>query len=224
MQIYEIEIKTLLGEKEHADLLIKKMQDNDINCKCVAESSQLNHYFEGGSIEDLYEAVKKMFTGDALARLKTITEKGSTFSVRTRQKDDKVLLVIKASLDGGTSENTVSRLEFEELVDISLAELDEIVLSAGFEYQAKWSRDRQEYQYKDVNVCIDKNAGYGYLAEFETVTEDENKAVQAKEKLIKLMSELGVEELDQDRLARMFEHYNANWSEYYGTDKTFTVK
>jgi len=39
-----------------------------------------------------------------------------------------------------------------------------------------------------------------------------------------LMAELGVAELPQDRLARMFDFYNQNWPDYYGTDKTFTIE
>ena len=38
-----------------------------------------------------------------------------------------------------------------------------------------------------------------------------------------LMAELGVEELSQEQLARMFAFYNENWPDYYGTDKTFFV-
>ena len=224
MQTYEIEIKSLLGEKEYADMLLEKMHQFDPDCRRVSQNSQLNHYFEGGDIQDLYQAVHHLFADEKLQRLQTIAKQGTSFSIRTRQKDDEVLLVVKASLDGGTSENTVSRLEFEEIVDVSLAELDELVLSAGYQYQAKWSRERQEYTYKDINVCIDKNAGYGYLAEFETVTEDEKTAAEAKEKLKAMMDELGVKELDQDRLARMFEYYNTNWADYYGTNRTFVIE
>lgn len=223
MAHYEVEIKSLLGEKERADALVQQMQELDPDCTQVGSSQQLNHYFTGGDIQALYTAVEHLFAGEQHDRLQTMIAQGSSFSVRTRQKDEEVLLVVKASLDGGTSENTVTRLEFEEPVSISLAELDELVLSAGYEYQAKWSRDRQEYTYKDINVCIDRNAGYGYLAEFETVTDDESAAQEARAKLQALMDELDVEELSQERLARMFEHYNANWSQYYGTDKTFLI-
>ncbi len=224
MQTYEIEIKSLLGEKQYADALLEKMQQNDPDCTCVAKNAQLNHYFHGGDEKALLQFVSHLYTGEALARLETIIEKGTSFSVRTREKDGIVYLVVKASLDGGTSENTVSRLEFEEPVEITLTELDELLLKAGYEYQAKWSREREEYQYKGVNVCLDKNAGYGYLAEFETVTDDEETAQQARVNLKALMDELGVEELDQDRLARMFAFYNENWPDYYGTDKTFVIE
>jgi hypothetical protein len=45
-----------------------------------------------------------------------------------------------------------------------------------------------------------------------------------REELESLMRELEVKELAQDRLARMFAHYNANWAEYYGTDKVFNIE
>jgi len=38
------------------------------------------------------------------------------------------------------------------------------------------------------------------------------------------MQELGVEELSQDRLERMFSHYNSNWPDYYGTERTFIIE
>ncbi len=224
MSHYEIEIKSLLGTKDKAEDLIVRMLDLDPDIKVVGESSQLNHYFTGGDIHELYKKVEPLFSGVQHDKFKMIAEKGKEFSVRSRQKDDEVLLVIKAALDGGTSANSISRLEFEESVALSLAELDALIQSAGYIYEAKWSRDRIEYAYKDIVVCFDKNAGYGYLAEFEVVTDDEASLPVVKEQLLALMKELGVAELPQDRLARMFAYYNENWPDYYGTEKTFTIE
>jgi predicted adenylyl cyclase CyaB len=224
MAHYEIEIKSLLGSKENADQLIEKMRANDPDSVCIATSTQLNHYFEGGDISKLFDKTKHFWNKEQLQKFETIVEKGADFSVRTRQKDDEVLLVVKASLDEGTSANTVSRLEFEERVGATLDELDALVQEAGFTYQAKWSREREEYAYKGANVCLDKNAGYGFLAEFEKVAEEGSDIAQIRKELDGLMSELGVAELPQDRLERMFAHYNAHWPEYYGTDKTFTIE
>lgn len=224
MAHYEIEIKSLLGSKENAENLVKKMSKSDPSCARVATSKQLNHYFEGGNIEMLLQKTKHLFDEEELKKFKSIVEKGKDFSVRTRQKDDEVLLVVKASLDAGTSANTVSRLEFEETADATLDELDALVHDAGFTYQAKWSREREEYAYKGVNVCLDKNAGYGFLAEFERVAEDGSDIDAIRRELEGLMAELGVEALPQDRLERMFAHYNTHWPEYYGTDKTFTIE
>ncbi|MEM9336615.1 MAG: CYTH domain-containing protein [Patescibacteria group bacterium] len=220
----EVEIKSLLGEKANADKLKDKMCSLDPECACVASNKQLNHYFEGGDIYKLYEKTEHLFKGEQHEKFKKITDKGSDFSVRTRQKDEEVLLVVKASIDEGDSANTVSRLEFEEPACIGLDDLDALVRSAGYQYQAKWSREREEYVYKNSNVCIDRNAGYGYLAEFEKVVPDGTDVQEVRKEIESLMAEVGALELPQDRLARMFEHYNKNWSDYYGTEKTFVIE
>lgn len=224
MAHYEIEIKSLLGAKENAEALCAKMKALDPSCTKVSANKQLNHYFKDGDVQSLFEKTKHLFSETEQEKFQKIVEKGSDFSVRTRQKDDEVLLVVKASLDAGTSANTVSRLEFEEPVQVSLDEFDALVLEAGFAYQAKWSRDREEYAYKGATVCLDRNAGYGYLAEFEKVTDDEDSLDAVRTDLESLMTELGVAELPQDRLERMFAFYNENWPEYYGTDKTFVIE
>jgi hypothetical protein len=54
--------------------------------------------------------------------------------------------------------------------------------------------------------------------------DDESKAAKTKNSLISLMSDFGVEELNQDRLERMFSFYNSHWPEYYGTDKVFNIE
>jgi len=224
MAHYEIEIKTLLGEAQKADALKKKMYAFDPKVTCISTNKQLNHYFEGGDIYALYEKTRDLFSEKIRKKFKQIVKRGSDFSVRTRQKDDEVLLVVKASIDGGTSANAVSRLEFEEPVSTTLDEIDQKVQSAGFTYQAKWSRKREEYRYKNIRVCFDCNAGYGYLAEFEKVVDDETHVKGARDELTALMIELGVQELPQDRLERMFQHYNKNWMNYYGTEKTFVIE
>ena len=89
---------------------------------------------------------------------------------------------------------------------------------------ANWSREREEYQTGDMHICIDKNAGYGYLAEFELVVDAESKVSAARDEIFSFMKEMKVLELPQDRLERMFSHYNKHWNEYYGTDKMFTIE
>lgn len=224
MAHYEIEIKSLLGDADAAEALRQKMFAIDPATARTTTNKQLNHYFEGGDIRALYERVHPLLSEEGARRFADMLERGSNFSVRTRQKDDEVLVVVKASLDEGTSANTVSRLEFEERVPLSLSELDALLEGAGFTYQAKWSREREEYTHQGVTVCIDKNAGYGYLAEFEKVVDDADAATLARAELAELMTVLGARELAQDRLERMFAHYNQNWRDYYGTDKMFVIE
>ena len=224
MSHFEIEVKSLLGEEQNALALKDKMLQLDPNCVLVSTNTQLNHYFEGGDMQDLYDRVEYLFGEEDRAKLKTTIERGAEFSIRSRLRDEEVLLVVKASIDEGTSANTIKRMEFEEPVAISLDELDSLLLDAGFMYQAKWSREREEYAYKGANVCLDKNAGYGYLAEFEKIVHDEVEADAVRAEIDELMAELEVMELDQSRLARMFAHYNTNWPEYYGTDRVFIIE
>ena len=224
MAHYEVEVKSLLGEQARADAIKARMCELDPECVCIATNTQLNHYFEGGNIDSFFEEVRQLFSEDTQAQLRRVIDFGNEFSIRTRQKNDDVLLVVKASADAGTSANTVSRMEFEEPVGSSLAELDERVMAAGYDYQAKWSREREEYAYKGANVCFDRNAGYGFLAEFEKIVDSDVMLEDARRAIDELMAELGVEELPQDRLARMFDHYNQNWREYYGTDRTFIIE
>lgn len=224
MSLYEVEVKSLLGQQEHADALVSRMMATDPSTVCVSENKQLNHYFEGGDIHALYTNTEHFFSDEKKEKFDLIKEKGTSTSVRTRQKDEQVLLVVKASVDAGTSANTVTRMEFEEEVPVTFAELDALIQKSGYTYQAKWSRERKEYSYKGINVCLDKNAGYGYLAEFEKMVADEGALQGARAEIDTLMSELGVEELSQERLARMFDFYNKNWALFYGTEKTFNIE
>lgn len=224
MASFEIEIKSLLGTEENAQSLREKMKALDPSVTMQSKNKQLNHYFEGGSLEQLIQTVNDKFSPEVQAKLSEFTHGVKEFSVRTRDKDGKVYLVIKASVDSTTSSNGISRKEFEEQVSLTLEELDQLVLSAGFSYQAKWSREREEYVVKGTNVTLDKNAGYGWLAEFERMVDVESAIPDAQNSIRELMDELNVFELQQDRLQRMFEHYNKHWAEYYGTDKVFVIE
>jgi predicted adenylyl cyclase CyaB len=219
----EVEIKTLLGSREAAESLISRMREKDPMFTLQRKNNQLNHYFTGGSVDVLAKTLAQHVAEPLHPSLLTIAEEGRSHSVRTRKADNDVLIVIKATLDETTSSNGTARMEFETPVALSIDELDELILSAGFAYQAKWSRERHEYRYKAFNVAIDRNAGYGYLAEFERVLGAQEDFERVKGEIRDELESLGLEELNQERLARMFDHYNAHWQDYYGTDNTFTI-
>jgi predicted adenylyl cyclase CyaB len=214
MPSFEIEIKSLIGDKNKADDLVSKMKQADPSLVSVGAHKQLNHYFVSGDLKKLQEKLN----------LKLLFDNVKDFSVRTRWADGKVILVIKATVDDTSSSNGTARQEFEKKMEMTLEQLDQALLDCGFQYQAKWSRERQDYKYKGLNVSVDKNAGYGYLAEFESVIDEQSKADETKSMIRQIMSELGAEELNQDRLARMFDYYNKNWQDYYGTEKVFNIE
>lgn len=220
----EVEIKALLGSATNAKALIDKIFAQDSQVKLFKKSKQLNHYFLNGDYVKLIQKLEHILDEEKVDKIRKIINNSKKRSIRTRQANDDVILVIKATVDETTSENGTARLEYEvTFPNLSLEELDKLLLDCGFPYQAKWSREREEYNYKDMTVCIDKNAGYGYLVEFEKVVTEPSLFEDVKKELREEMALLEVEELAQDRLERMFEHYNNNWQEYYGTDKTFTI-
>ncbi len=224
MQTYEVEIKSLLGGPERAASLRQAMKKIDPACGLVSTNSQLNHYFQSGSLEKLIAEVAPKLPQAASARPSDLAAKASDTSVRTRDKDGVVYLVVKVTVGSDTSANGVARMEFEEKMPMTLGELDAVVMSASFEYQAKWSREREHFDLGSIHITVDKNAGYGYVAEFEKMLDDGGEAEYAKQELKALMTELKCHELPQDRLERMFSHYNKHWPEYYGTDRVFVVE
>jgi adenylate cyclase class IV len=225
MANFEVEVKSLLGSEENAESLRERMKIVDPSTHLTSRNKQLNHYFTGidGDMQSLAIALEPHFSVETLAKFLDVLQKGKDFSIRTREKDGTVLLVVKASMGDDTSSNGVARMEFEEELNLSLDDLDNMLLASSFRYQAKWSRNREEYLCLGINVCLDRNAGYGWLAEFEKVVSQESELNSARAEVRALMEQCGVQELQQDRLERMFAFYNAHWGEYYGTDKVFTV-
>ncbi len=220
---YEVEIKSLLQSEENAQKLREKLNEQGI--ELANKYKQLNHYFlSDGDFEKLKEKLLSFFDEEKQEKLGRILEEGKEHSLRTREMNGEAFFVIKASVDDTTSSNGILRMEFEEKVEVSLEELDKILEDSGFSYQAKWSREREEYGKDDFYITIDKNAGYGYLSEFEIGTEEESGLEEAKQRILNFMNELGLKELSQDRLERMFEFYNKNWRDYYGTEKVFDVE
>ena len=106
MNVFEIEIKSLLGEERKANELRKKLQIVDPKTVQVSKHKQLNHYFIDGDIDKLHKLISsKLSSKKKQDQLKKIVTDGSDFSIRTRLADDTVLFVVKASLDEGTSHN-----------------------------------------------------------------------------------------------------------------------
>ena len=223
---YEVEVKSLLGSVENANTLREKLTQQGF--KPVGRGSQLNHYFEytPDDAERLIKNLEGILPTDAHTQLSTQLKDAKKVSIRTRETDEATYFVAKLSVGDDSSANGILRHEIQESVDLTLDDLDQLLLDSGLEYQAKWSRDREEFRSTDNDfyITIDKNAGYGYLAEVELEVIDESALDKARDEIHELMADLGITELDQDRLGRMFDHYNTNWRDYYGTDNIFTIE
>lgn len=223
---YEVEVKTLLGSKTGAEAFVAKLKELDAKAAKTGGSNQLNHYFdEAGDSAKLAGALQPFLSDADLGALNAIVKQSQSFALRTRDADGAILLVIKAAKGDGDNQHALERLEGEyQTTAPDIDTLDEAIRSVGYDFLSKWSRERVEYGYKDYTVTIDKNAGYGYVAELEKVVPDSDQASTARDEILSELKELGAEELSQERVGRMFDYYNQHWPEYYQTDKTFTVE
>jgi hypothetical protein len=76
--------------------------------------------------------------------LHKLSGEAKSFSVRTRGTPTQTIIVVKATVNDESSSNGTARIEWEvDLAPMSLEDMDKLVLSAGFSYQAKWSRERE---------------------------------------------------------------------------------
>lgn len=224
MHTFEVEVKSLLSGKKHADEFVKRLKENDERFCLVSTSSQLNHYFQGGDVKKLSKEISAYLRHPEKPIIEAIAWEGKNHSVRTRKDNDNVILVLKAKRDGSDSTHGTVRIEFEaKISSLGIDDLDRIVLESGFSYQSKWSRKRDAYVFKDIQVSIDFNAGYGYLAEFEKSVSQPNNPDDTLALLRSELAALGLQELADDRLERMFVYYSEHWPEYYRTEKTFTI-
>lgn len=222
MNNIEVEVKILLQSKENKDIFLKACE----NISPLTEStrnSQLNHYFNWGSLQDLENNIQPYLSDTQKEELQGLISKAKSFSARTRKSNNDVIFVLKASVDETNSINGTGRLEFEVVVPLSIDELDQIFLDSGFEYQTKFSRNRVEYSFWDYTLCVDENSGYGFLAEIERVVPDGEDIEVIKTDIRNLIEKTGFEELSQDRVNRMYEHYTHVWPYYYGTKNWFNV-
>lgn len=221
---YEIEIKTLLGSQQKSDELLAEVTRRDPSTKLVSEQKQLNHYYHGGNLASLAKGVAAHITPEQAKALSDIAARAKSINVRTRKKNDTVLLIVKGSLDNVSAVHSHQRMEFEAPVNMPIDELDALVEQTGWQLEAKWQADRKIYDTMGLTLDMFFTPGYGYMAEFEKVVEADEDRESAHQKLVDTMESLGVEELPNPRLERMFAYYNQHWREYYGTDNIFVVE
>lgn len=221
---YEIEIKSLLASQAAVNDVLAKAKHLYPDFTKVGEQHQLNHYFIGGTLAALMATFSGILSADQQTQLQQIADRATSINVRSRQKNDTVLLIVKGSLDATSAVHSHQRMEFEAEVPLSLAELDDLIVKSGWHIEAKWQADRVLYTAGGVTLDTFFTPGYGYLIEFERVVHSTAERSAAHATVVAMMDQLGVSELPNDRPERMFAYYNAHWQDYYGTKKTFTVE
>ena len=232
---YEVELKVLLWNTFPPEIFIKALAKDFKSVRETTEETHRNHYFEVPHRAKIIPAFEERLPIDHEDKIR-IEEfrNGTSIVIRSREIKTvnwtQVLLVMKSTVDWGTSQNGTIRKELEIPIPMTIEDLDSILIAqAELKQQAKWSRTRQTFDVVDKDwfyftVCLDKNAGYGYLVEFEVVVNNPSVIESTKLKLQNCIKLMWLTELPADQLHRMFEFYNKNWEAFYQTENYFFIK
>lgn len=90
--------------------------------------------------------------------------------------------------------------------------LGKIFSSIGFGVKIKWLRQRKQFNWDEIKVCLDYTKGYGHIIELETMGTEENKEqilIKLKEKL----NELGIVLTPREEFENKYNYYKENWRE-----------
>lgn len=231
--MYEVELKVKLNNSFDAVNKFLGEVSKHGKLEFINFEEQYNHYFTSIDLKELPNSF--------IDKYKIETDLGSNISIRTRSINNKqVYLVIKSQ---GDSVNGDVRKEYNYRVKESLGQLDDILLLAGSKYQSKWSRKRTNYvlsgigshaiecskgEYRqeawDINLSVDKNAGYGYIAELELIAENENESSLALDVLNRFLKKVQYQSLDKGELNIMYQYYVAHWDSFYKSLKLIDIK
>jgi len=82
--------------------------------------------------------------------------------------------------------------------------------SIGLETEIKWLRDRKQFNWQGVKVCLDYTKGYGYIIELENIGAEEDKdniLMELKQKL----NELNIPLTPKEEFNSKYNYYKDNW-------------
>ena len=106
-----------------------------------------------------------------------------------------------------------AREEIEIKVDRDDFEnLEKLVKGIGHDIEIKWFRDRKQFDWNGIKVCLDYTKGYGYILELEKLCSEEEKE-KCLEELRDKFKELGIEVTPREVFEEKYKHYKENWKE-----------
>lgn len=116
----------------------------------------------------------------------------------------------KGNLHDDTREEIEVRTE-------NFEELQKLFNHLGYNTEIKWLRDRKQFNWNGIKVCLDYTKGYGYIIELEKLGTEENKE-QILEELKRKAKELNIEITPKEIFTEKYNHYKENWRELIKND------
>jgi adenylate cyclase class 2 len=97
-----------------------------------------------------------------------------------------------------------ARKEHErEIPNEELAGFLKDIFEKGYDKGVEFSTERYSYELGDLRVELDKISVLGLIVEVEALTEDEDEIPELENKIIKVLEQLGVKELDPREYKKM---------------------
>ncbi len=104
-----------------------------------------------------------------------------------------------------------AREEIEVKIDKEdFEKIKNIFLSIGLNIEIKWLRDRKQFNWKGIKVCLDYTKGYGYIIELEKITNVLEKE-QVLDELKNRLEELKIPLTSKEKFEERFDYYKRNW-------------
>jgi len=105
--------------------------------------------------------------------------------------------------------------DFREETEIKMNKEDfdrarEIFNSLGLCTKIKWLRDRKQFNWDEIKVCLDYTKGYGYIIELEKISSEEEKE-KILEELKQKLEELKIPLTPKEDFENKFSYYKENW-------------
>ncbi|MCL5018340.1 MAG: CYTH domain-containing protein [Candidatus Pacearchaeota archaeon] len=104
-----------------------------------------------------------------------------------------------------------AREEIEIITDGDCFEnLGKLFGSLGYNVEIKWLRERKQFNWNGIKVCLDYTKGYGYIIELEKISAAENKE-KIVEELKQKLKELNIPLTSKDEFNSKYNFYKENW-------------
>ena len=88
--------------------------------------------------------------------------------------------------------------------------IEELFNKIGVNIKIKWFRNRHEFNWDGIKVCVGYTRGYGYILELEKMS-DENNKEKALEELKEKLKLLNIQLTSKEEFEKKFEYYKNNW-------------
>ena len=105
--------------------------------------------------------------------------------------------------------------EFREEIEIVVNKeyfdkAQKIFNQIGLNTQIIWLRNRKQFNWNNIKVCLDYTKGYGHIIEFEILTSEDKKEL-ALEELKQKFKELNIPLTPRDEFEKKYKEYLGNW-------------